>query len=472
MISSWSATKQERNLTLPLLSVAILTFSLISPRLPGLSSNGYLKKSLYVVASLDTRRILTSTITEIYSPRSKLTHTQIISLPKCLARHTSLPLLSSMLPGTLSRLCQQRHPPPPSPFLRATRLNPPPRRHVALDVVRGGTRSSNMTTMTPTSPLRGGRHQVTVSRVPMADVSASATTSFPTAGLVDANTNTFVPYAGRTTGLEISTLPVSLPNPFEVSILPAALPFHTFDRHLDPPLPDTTRADAAIYNRIVTPYDAHALAIELDQLNITERYPLVVQNILTGFSLGNMPTLTESIIIRNHPSVAKHPKFVAEYIKGEVDAGRMSGPYSLGRVERILQGFIMVSPIIVAESSQGPDKSDKLRFCRNLSKEGRSASGEVVKSVNDSIDSSLFPTAFDSTLLTAHTVSFLSVIFSSPLYIRAFRPFVPSRLSGTSAYSAIYSLQAHQPSWHSISFAFRPLSHLENIISPYCISGC
>lgn len=197
------------------------------------------------------------------------------------------------------------------------------------------------------------------------------------------------------------------------SFLPA-LAWHDFSstKTYRSPFPYTPPHFLEIYDRIITPYNASAFAIELSRFNLWHRYPFLIEYLATGFPLGNMPTLHESIIIPNHSSVHKHPEVVWDYILEEATADRMSGPFSQSEMETIMRGFFFCSPFIVAEQSEGPDKPPKYRVCRNLSKDGRDSLGNLIPCVNSYIHKEHFPTSFDSAVFTANLVS-----LSTPLSI-------------------------------------------------------
>lgn len=127
---------------------------------------------------------------------------------------------------------------------------------------------------------------------------------------------------------------------------------------------------------------------------------MLVDNLRSGFPIGDMPRLEETVIIPNHQSCAEHSAVIDEYILGEISAGRMSGPFTRDRVELILGGPFFASPLIVAVQTQEPGTPDKLRVCRNLSKGTKFAS-----SVNSHIAKESFPTRFDTAMRVADIVS-------------------------------------------------------------------
>ncbi|KAF8832843.1 hypothetical protein HHX47_DHR1001714 [Lentinula edodes] len=171
-----------------------------------------------------------------------------------------------------------------------------------------------------------------------------------------------------------------------------------------PLFPNTPPHFSEIYNRIITPYSASAFAIELARHNIWDRFPFLIEYLTSGFPLGDMPVLHESIIIPNHSSVHKHPDVVWDYIHEEAASNRMSGPFSQDEIESIMRGPFFCSPFIVIEHSQGPGKPAKRRVCRNLSKDGRDSSGKLIPCINSHILKEHFPTSFDSATHTANLV--------------------------------------------------------------------
>ncbi|KAF5368688.1 hypothetical protein D9615_010307 [Tricholomella constricta] len=151
-------------------------------------------------------------------------------------------------------------------------------------------------------------------------------------------------------------------------------------------------SDDELFKHIVTPYDVSAYDHLLTKHNLHSNYPLLITNLTRGFPLGTLPKLTKSIIIKNHPSVDLHPEAVADYLSTEIALGRMSSPFTLSEVERILRGPIYCSPFIVAEQDTSPDSPPKLRVCRNLSKADPLTG---TPSVNSHIAKEDFPTRFD-----------------------------------------------------------------------------
>jgi len=122
-----------------------------------------------------------------------------------------------------------------------------------------------------------------------------------------------------------------------------------------------------------------------------------------------MPNLLATNILPNHPTVLDHLPDVDEYLKEEVVAGRMSGPFSKAMVEDILRGPFQSSPLIVSVQPQGSGEPDKIHICRHLSKSSRN-----IPSVNSFISKHNFPTHFDTASQVADMVSSFFYTFGMP----------------------------------------------------------
>jgi hypothetical protein len=136
-----------------------------------------------------------------------------------------------------------------------------------------------------------------------------------------------------------------------------------------------------------------------------------------------MPPLTSTIIHPNSNTCHQYRDEVTSYLGEEIASGRMSGPFTLDKVERILGGPVYVSPLLISVSNQQPGTPDKIRICRHLSK----GSAEH-PSVNSFIRKEDFPTRLDTALQVADVVSPFPPLFprfehrdESPSSIRASR---------------------------------------------------
>ena len=144
------------------------------------------------------------------------------------------------------------------------------------------------------------------------------------------------------------------------------LPYHDFSHsivHRD----SITIADKdpldTIFLRIIHPYDTDAFDFLISKHNLSYHYSLLVTNLRNGFPLGDMPSLTDTVIFKNHPSTLLYSDIIDKYLTDELHAGRMSGPFSLQSVERILHGAIFCSHFLVSVQVQQPGIPDKLRVC-------------------------------------------------------------------------------------------------------------
>lgn len=164
-----------------------------------------------------------------------------------------------------------------------------------------------------------------------------------------------------------------------------------------------------LFEKITTPYDAHAFHFALNKHDLLSLYPLLSSNLLSGFLIGHMPALTHSTIIPNHISCKDHMDKIQEYLKDKVKDNQMSSPFSQTEAESILRGPFFLLPLLVAVQSQAPGVPDKIRICRHLSKDSHFSS-----SVNSHVSKDAFPTHFDTVSHVADIVC--AVPFSSILH--------------------------------------------------------
>ena len=151
--------------------------------------------------------------------------------------------------------------------------------------------------------------------------------------------------------------------PINPPILPQILPYHDFSNSIIYQA-SLMNADADspedLFLRIVHPYDIDAFDHFLSKNDLAYFYPLLVMNLRNGFPLGAMPALTHTIIFNNHPSTHLYSNVIDKYLTDELITGRMSGPFSLQQVEKILWGAIFCSPLLVSAHTQQPGMPDKL----------------------------------------------------------------------------------------------------------------
>ena len=171
------------------------------------------------------------------------------------------------------------------------------------------------------------------------------------------------------------------------------LPYRDFSStivHRDPSMiadKDYSEFSDNIFLRIIHPYDTDAFEHFISKHDLTYSYSLLVMNLRHGFPLGEMPPLTDTVIFKNHPSALLHPDVIDKYLTDEFNAGHMSGPFSLQRIESILCGAIFCSPLLISIQIQQPGMPDKLRVCQHLSKGDKN-----IPSMNSHIHKEDFPT--------------------------------------------------------------------------------
>jgi hypothetical protein len=154
-----------------------------------------------------------------------------------------------------------------------------------------------------------------------------------------------------------------------------------------------------IYFRIVHPYDTDAFHHFISKHDLTSFYSLLVMNLRNGFPLGEMPPITDTVIFKNHSSTTIHSDVIDKYLTDEINAGRMSGPFSCQQVGQTLRGSFLCSPLLVSVQIQQSGTPDKLRVCRHLSKGDKNT-----PSMNSHINKDDFPTRFDTALRVADVV--------------------------------------------------------------------
>ncbi|PPR08177.1 hypothetical protein CVT24_001713 [Panaeolus cyanescens] len=185
--------------------------------------------------------------------------------------------------------------------------------------------------------------------------------------------------------------------------LPPSLLYSDFSSSIirRPPGPSSSSYPLSLFDKIVTPYSADSFELALSSLNIAHKYPLLCHNLRHGFPLGTMPDIPSTRIFANHFSTLGHEKLVDDYLKDEVDCGRMDGPFSQSQVELILRGPFHSSPLLIVSQPQGPNLPDKIRVCRHLSK---GDPRKDIPSVNSFITKDDFPTRFDTAAKVANMV--------------------------------------------------------------------
>ena len=70
----------------------------------------------------------------------------------------------------------------------------------------------------------------------------------------------------------------------------------------------------------------------------------LLEGMQNGFRIGLIPTTACRSSTRNHPSADKHPVVVSEYLREQVAAGYMLGPFSPGQCSGMIISSIGVVP--------------------------------------------------------------------------------------------------------------------------------
>ena len=170
--------------------------------------------------------------------------------------------------------------------------------------------------------------------------------------------------------------------------------------HLDK---DSSEHSHKFFSCIIHPYDMDAFEHFILKHDLTYFYSLLVTNLRNGFPLGNMLSISATVIFKNHPSAFIHSDPVDKYLTDELNTGCMLGPFSLQYVKKILHGSVYCSPLLVSIHTQQPGMPDKLQVCHHLSKGDKNT-----PSMNSHIHKEDFPTWFDTALRLADIVGLLS----------------------------------------------------------------
>lgn len=156
-------------------------------------------------------------------------------------------------------------------------------------------------------------------------------------------------------------------------------------------------------DRIITPYRADAFERRLRTLKLLQKHPHLPGRIRHGFPMGNFTPLKKTYAPRNHAPRPRHLQFVKEYINEQVSLGRMTGPYDMNTVKKVLKSDFMSSPLLVISKAGSPGKFRLIQDCSRKNKDGFS--------VNDFVNAEDFPTEWGNADEVAQIVS-ISLAFS------------------------------------------------------------
>ena len=152
-----------------------------------------------------------------------------------------------------------------------------------------------------------------------------------------------------------------------------------------------------IKDRIITPYRVDRFEHYLRKHRLLDKHPSLLQNLRTGFPIGNFQKLDKTLTPPNSRSAAQHEEFIRSYIQEERSKGRVNGPYTATTVSRLLGGHFVTSPLSVKEKAGKPGK---YRLIQNFS-----FKHDTGFAVNDCIDPNEYPTRWGTTAMVAEIVS-------------------------------------------------------------------
>ena len=113
------------------------------------------------------------------------------------------------------------------------------------------------------------------------------------------------------------------------------------------------------YNRL-TPYRVEGWVTALHQCNLQQKYPNLVHDLMYGSRIGIPPLLSHTFIPPNMTSANEHAEMVDQHFQDELNAGRMSGPYTVPEAMHLFHGHFRMAPIGLIEKPPG---CGKWRMC-------------------------------------------------------------------------------------------------------------
>ncbi|KAF8644925.1 hypothetical protein AX16_008207 [Volvariella volvacea WC 439] len=163
----------------------------------------------------------------------------------------------------------------------------------------------------------------------------------------------------------------------------------------------TKRPD--ILFRISTPYEVENFRKCMDEefTHLKEKYPYLVSKLQLGFPMArNFPISgpRRTTVVPNGRSAERNMPFIEEELKKEVEAGRMSGPFTSRALRDILGSHFYCAPLTVDEHLQD-DGTIKQRMCIDYSRPDG-----PFPSVNDHSEREDFPTNYDDARIVAEVI--------------------------------------------------------------------
>ncbi|GAV98639.1 reverse transcriptase ribonuclease h [Lentinula edodes] len=155
--------------------------------------------------------------------------------------------------------------------------------------------------------------------------------------------------------------------------------------------------------RVNTPLQVEAWNLAIAELNLTTKYPTLVESIRHGFNVG-IPRIYHTF---SPPNRLNEPESQAAFeivMRNEISTGRWLGPYTQETIERVLGPF-QTSPISMIPKS---DKPGKYRLLENLSYPYHPtyvpSLRTTISSINSHIDSTLYPCLWSTFATTCRLI--------------------------------------------------------------------
>jgi hypothetical protein len=160
--------------------------------------------------------------------------------------------------------------------------------------------------------------------------------------------------------------------------------------------------DALVQRRSdpLTPYSVKAWAEQLAELDLQEKYPLLVQGLLHSFNLG-IPHIEDTYIPPNHPSFKSLLNVYTSIIDNEFTAGHYIGPFTCNQLEQAMGSF-QTSPLSLVPKTSKPGRYRAVQIFSHLHDPTPRAT-----SVNSHIDCNDFPCTWGTFSTVALLISCL-----------------------------------------------------------------
>ena len=111
--------------------------------------------------------------------------------------------------------------------------------------------------------------------------------------------------------------------------------------HVDAPGTDLSH----IIDRMITPYKPAGWRQALSSTRLTHSFPHLVHDITYGFPIVNPPPSTYTFTPPNLKSADIDPVYMDNFIKDELESGRLDGPFSVEEAHIIFAGHFRTAPL-------------------------------------------------------------------------------------------------------------------------------